>query len=82
MPKHQKSAMTLGLEYMMNNPTTSPFTQEGSKAFKEVVSASELPLTEVLKYVGKNKGKKKAKGPTDAERSQARVEKLEETAKE
>ena len=81
MPKHhQKNAMTKGLETMLNDPRMSPFTAEGSKVFKEVLSASELPLTEALKYIGKNK--KKTKGPTDAERSQARVEKLEETSKE
>ena len=80
MPKHHKSAMMAGLEHMLNDPRTSPFTAEGSKVFKEVISASNLPLTEALKYVGKNK--KKAKGPTDKERSQARIEKLEENSSE
>ena len=65
---------------MLNDPRTSPFTAEGSRVFKEVISASELPLTEALKYIGK--GKKKAKGPTDKERSEQRIEKLEETQKE
>lgn len=80
MPKQRKSDFAKGLEVMMNDPRTSPFTAEGSKAFKEIVSASEMPLTEVLKYVGK--GKKKVKGPTDKERSEARIEKLEETKQE
>ena len=80
MPKQRKSDFAKGLEVMMNDPRTSPFTAEGSKAFKEIVSASQMPLTEVLKYVGK--GKKKAKGPTDKERSEARIEKLEETKEE
>ena len=65
---------------MMNDPRTSPFTREGAKVFKEVISASELPLTEALKYIGK--GKKKVKGPTDKEKSEQRIEKLEETQKE
>lgn len=65
---------------MMNDPRTSPFTSEGAKVFKEVISASELPLTEALKYIGK--GKKKVKGPTDKEKSEQRIEKLEETKKE
>ena len=65
---------------MMNDPRTSPFTAEGSKVFKEVISASQLPLTEALKYIGKTK--KKVKGPTDKERSEARIEKLEETKQE
>lgn len=72
--------MMAGLETMLNDPRMSPFTAEGSKVFKEVISASQLPLTEALKYVGKNK--KKAKGPTDKERSQARIEKLEENSSE
>lgn len=80
MPKQRKSDFTRGLETMMNDPRTSPFTAEGSKAFKEIVNASQMPLTEVLKYVGKNK--KKTKGPTDKERSEARIEKLEETSTE
>lgn len=80
MPKPRKSDFARGLEVMMNDPRTSPFTAEGSKAFKEIMTASELPLTEVLKYVGK--GKKKTKGPTDKERSEARIEKLEEDSKE
>ena len=80
MPKQRKSDFAKGLEIMMNDPRTSPFTTEGSKVFKEIISASQMPLTEALKYVGKNK--KKVKGPTDQERSEARVEKLEETSKE
>lgn len=79
MPR-PKSDFAKGLETILNDPRTSPFTAEGSKGFKEVLSASQLPLSEALKYIGK--GKKKTKGPTDKERSQQRVEKLEETATE
>lgn len=78
MPKQRKSDFARGLEVIMNDPRTSPFTVDGSKAFKEILSASQMPLTDVLKYVGK--GKKKVKGPTDKERSEARIEKLEEAA--
>lgn len=80
MPKQRKSDFARGLEVMMNDPRTSPFTSEGSKIFKEVISASQMPLTEALKYIGKNK--KKVKAPTDKERSEARIEKLEETKPE
>lgn len=79
MVKH-KSDFAKGLETMLNDPRTSPFTAEGSKAFKEVISASQMPMTEALKYIGKNK--KKVKGPTDKERSEARIDKLEESSKE
>lgn len=80
MPKPRKSDFAKGLEVVMNDPRTSPFTAEGSKVFKEIMNASELPLTDALKYIGK--GKKKTKGPTDKERSEQRIEKLEETSKE
>ena len=76
MPKH-KSDFAKGLETMLNDPRTSPFTADGSRVFKEIITASELPLTEALKYIGK--GKKKTKGPTDKERSEQRVDKLDET---
>ena len=79
MPKH-KSDFARGLEVIMNDPRTSPFTQQGAKVFKEVISASEMPLTEALKYIGK--GKKKVRQPTDKEKSEQRIEKLEETQKE
>jgi hypothetical protein len=80
MVKREKNHITKGLEIMLNDPRTCPFTAEGSKVFKEVINASELPLTEALKYVGKNK--KKAKAPSDKERSEARIEKLESESKE
>ena len=80
MVKRQKSDLVKGLETMMNDPRTSPFTAEGSKVFKEIISASELPITEALKYIGKNK--KKTKAPTDKERSEARIEKLDDSQKE
>lgn len=80
MVKRQKSDLVKGLETMMNDPRTSPFTAEGSKVFKEIISASEMPLTEALKYIGKNK--KKTKAPTDKERSEARIEKLDDSQKE
>jgi hypothetical protein len=78
MPKAKKNDFTIGLEHMLNNPKTSPFTAEGSKVFKEVIHASELPLTEALKYIGKSK---KAPKKTDQDRSKERVERLEETSK-
>lgn len=80
MVKREKNHITKGLETLLNDPRTCPFTAEGSKTFKEVINASEMPLTEALKYVGKNK--KKTRGPTDKERSEARIEKLEENSKE
>ena len=80
MPKQRKSDFAKGLEVMLNDPRTSPFTADGAKVFKEIMTASELPLSDALKYIGK--GKKKTKGPSDKERSEARIEKLEATQEE
>lgn len=84
MPRHQKNHLTLGLEAMLNNPATNPFASvEGYKGFKEVISASELPMTEVFRHIGKNKKSKKPKEPSKEEQSKARLEKLEaETEKQ
>ena len=76
MPPPRNSDFAKGLETMMNDPRTSPFTDSGAAGFKAVMSESGMPLSSVLSHLGKNKGKK-PKGPTDAEKSAARVEKLE-----
>lgn len=76
MPK--KSDMKAGLEYLLNHPTTSPFKNpQGMSAFKAVIDSSEMPLTQVIKYIGK-KGKTKPPKKSDKEKSEERLEKLEE----
>jgi hypothetical protein len=64
-----------GLEHMLNDPRTSPFTPEGAKAFRAVMDAAQMPVGEVFKHIGKSK--KAPRGPTDKEKSEARIEKLE-----
>jgi hypothetical protein len=76
MPAQRKSDFAKGLETMMNDPRTSPFTDSGAAGFKAVMSESGMSLSSVLSHLGKNKGKK-PKGPTDAEKSASRTEKLE-----
>jgi hypothetical protein len=75
MPKHQKSAMTLGLEKILNNPQTSPLTNP--QVFRQIMTSANQPITASLKHIGKGA---KPKGPSDEERSKARLEKLEESS--
>ena len=70
----KKNAMTLGMEAMLNDPRTSPFTQEGAKGFRAVMDASQMPMSEVFKHIGKGK---KAPKQKEEDKSKARVEKLE-----
>ena len=71
----KKNHLTAGLEAMLNDPRTNPFTPDGAKGFKAVMEASQLPMTEVFKHIGKGK---KAPKPKDEDKSKARLEKLEE----
>lgn len=75
MTKHNQSSIAQGLRYLMNNPQTCPTSPDGQRVFKEMIKASGMPVSEVLKHVGK---KSKAPRPTDDERSKQRIEKLEQ----
>ena len=70
--------MADGLKYLLQNPKTNPTTPEGRKVFNEIVSASGLPVTEVLKHIGK---KQKAPRETDQEKQEKRLDKLENSEK-
>ena len=75
MPK--KSTFQLGLEKILNNKEASPL--ENPHVFRQIVNQSGKTLSETLKYVGKQ-----AKAPrvSDAEKSKARLDKLETSAEE
>ena len=62
----------------MQNPKTNPTTPEGRKAFNEIVNASGLPVSEVLKHIGK---KSKLPRETDQEKQEKRLDKLEHSDK-
>lgn len=79
MPR-KNSDFNRGLEHLLNHSVTSPFGQNGPTAFKETIKASNLPLTEALKYIGKTK--KKIPTKKDSEISEERIEKLEEQTEE
>jgi len=79
MPKQKKNDFTRGLETMLNDKRTSPFNPDGAKTFKSILDASELPMTEVFKHIGRGK---KAQKQKEVDRSKERIEKLEETNKD
>lgn len=72
-----KSAMTLGLERILNSKEASPL--ENPHVFRQIVSQSGKSMSETLKYIGK-----KSKEPriTDENKSKARLEKLESASEE
>jgi hypothetical protein len=76
MPKH-KSPISIGLERLLNDNRTSPFTAEGSKGFKAVLSASQLPVSEALKHIGKRSKGSKVPKKTEKEISEERTSALE-----
>jgi hypothetical protein len=82
MPKKQRPAMSVGLEMLLNNPATNPFTNSGSQGFKAVLAASELPITDALKHLGKKGASKKVPKLTDKEISEQRTSALEAETEE
>lgn len=65
---------------MINDPRTNPFTPEGQKGFRAVLDATALPMTESLKYLGKNS--KKVPKKKEEDKSKERLEKLETQTEE
>ena len=61
------------MEKILNDPNSSFLTNP--QVFSAVKQSSGMSYTEILRHLGK--GGKKVKGPSDAERSKDRVEKLE-----
>jgi hypothetical protein len=76
MPK-RKTDFAMGLETILNNPQTSFLTNP--KTFSEIHSQSKMPLTSMIKTIGRGakNNKQKAKEPTDEEKSEARLSKME-----
>ena len=61
------------MEKILNDPNSSFLTNP--QVFSAVKQSSGMSYTEILRHLGKSG--KKVKGPSDAERSKDRVEKLE-----
>jgi hypothetical protein len=76
----RKGNFTLGLEMMLNRKETSPI--HNPAVMRELHSKSGMSLRDMVEHIGKgSKQAKKEKGPSDAERAEARLEKLESDAK-
>jgi len=75
MPLH-KDDFRAGLEHILNNPQTSFLTNP--KTFKEIHSASGMSYGQMISHIGRGSKKTKVHKPTDAERSEERLDKLEE----
>ena len=73
MPNRHKDDFSLGLETILNNPKTSFITNP--KTFREIHSQSGMPMTAMIRHIGKQS--KKVKEPTDDEKSKARLDTLE-----
>lgn len=76
----RKNDFTMGLETILNNPQTSFLTQP--KVFGEIHSQSKMPLSTMIRTIGRTakEQKNKVKEPTDDDKAQARLSKMESKA--
>jgi cytochrome c556 len=70
-----KTDFVLGLEAVLNNPQTS--FMKNPKVFNEIYSQSKMSMNSMMKHIGKSSKNKKHKEPTDAEKSEARLDRME-----
>lgn len=76
-----KSSFTVGLEHILNN-TDASFLKS-SKVINEIQDKSGMSTSAILKHIGKRKrSRPEAKEPTDSEKSEERLAKLESAAAE
>ena len=68
----KKSQIQKGLEVMLNDKRVNAFADPS--AFRTILQSSEMKVSEALRHIGK---KSKSKKPSDNERSQGRLERLE-----
>jgi hypothetical protein len=73
MPR--KTDFVVGLEAVLNNPQTS--FMKNPKVFSELYSQSKMSMNAMMKHIGKSSKNKKTKEPTDAEKSEARLDRME-----
>jgi hypothetical protein len=66
--------MHLGLEKILNDKNASPLTNP--QVFKQILTATNQPLTTSLKHIGKTS---KLKKPSDDDRSKERLQTLEQS---
>jgi hypothetical protein len=71
-----KSNFQTGLEHILNNNKTNFINNNA--VFHEIHKSSGMPLSSMIKHIGKRGKGKKDKEPDDSERSKERLETLEE----
>lgn len=75
MPR--KSDFRMGLEAVLNNPNTSFLSSP--KVFHEIHKESGMTMAAMMRHIGKgSRSKKKHAEPTDEEKSEARLNKMED----
>lgn len=72
MPRQDSNAKK-GMEFLLNNPKTNPFTNTGAQGFDALMTATGMSLNDTLKYLGKHKNRK----PKDEDTTKKRLDTLE-----
>jgi len=75
MPRKHKDDFRAGLEAILNNPQTSFI--KNPKTFREIHSQSGMPMSAMIRHIGRGSKAYKEQKPTDAERSKERLDSLE-----
>jgi len=74
MPTY-KTDFQLGMEAVLNNPKTSFL--HNPKTFNEIYKQSGMSMSGMMKHIGSKARQQKKQGPTDAEKSEARLKEME-----
>lgn len=74
MPTY-KTDFQLGMEAVLNNPKTSFL--HNPKTFNEIYKQSGMSMSGMMKHIGSKARQQKQRGPTDAEKSEARLKEME-----
>ena len=71
-----KNSFQLGLEQVLNNPQTSFIHHP--HIFNEIHKSSGMSVTQMMKHIGRSRANEnKQKEPTEKEKSEQRLKKLE-----
>ncbi len=77
MPRERNDYIK-GMELFLNNPKTS--YKANPQVFDELHKKSGMSISEMFKHVGRSSKYVKPKEPTDAEKSQERLNQLEQSS--
>jgi predicted ArsR family transcriptional regulator len=79
MPRHTDN-FTAGLETILNNNDAS--FMKKPQVFKEITEKANMNVSAMLRHIGKRKKANYRNEPTDEERGEERLHKLEEASKQ